>query len=400
MLDNTMLLANRVLKQLVRDRRTIGMIVIIPILITLIFGYAIGGTVEHVPVAIVMDDKGTNVNIVIPNPLNPSTNITIRYLNLGQMINDSLSTDSRVSLQNVSSYQKAIKGVDNSDYTMAIYFSQNFTSNLVTPLLNPLQNTTNSLPEIDIYVDATEPSLVASVVAALQDAINKTTAFFASSTGHSFGIKISENYANGIKNVSTLDVAIPGVIALILNFLVLLFSTLLLVRENTYRTRGRLLASPIRPREIIMGYSIALSILALFMSLSVMIIAVFIFNVTVHGNLIELFICILIFGLSFVFLGVFLSNFARNELQAVQMGPLIAFPSMALSGFLVPVKILPNFLQPFSNIVPMTYGIRLFRGIMLKGYSITDMLPDFIIIVAITVLFLILALISIKPTTE
>ena len=82
------------------------------------------------------------------------------------------------------------------------------------------------------------------------------------------------------------------------------------------------------------------------------------------------------------------------------MGPLIAIPSMAHSGFLVPVKILPNFLQPFSNIVPMTYGIRLFRGIMLKGYSITDMLPDFIIIVAITVLFLILALISIKPTTE
>ncbi len=170
------------------------------------------------------------------------------------------------------------------------------------------------------------------------------------------------------------------------------------MRENTYRTRARLLATPIKPQEIILGYSIALGILALFMSLSVMLISVFIFNVTVHGDLIELFICILIFGLSFVFLGVFLSNFARNELQAVQMGPLIAFPSMALSGFLVPVKVLPSFLQPLSNFVPMTYGIRLFQGIMLKGYSITDMLPDFAAICFIAILFLILALISIKPT--
>lgn len=394
-LNNTMLLANRVLKQLVRDRRTIGMIVIVPILITLIFGYAIGGTVEHVPVAIVMEDTGTP--IIIPN-----TNISLPNVNIGQLIYNYLKNDSRVSLTDASNYQKASEAVNNSVYTMAIYIPENFTKNLITPLLNPSQSSANSYPEIDIFVDDTEPSLVASVVAALQEAINVTTTGLASETGHSFGIRISQDYANGIKNVNTLDVAIPGVIALILNFLVLLFSTLLLVRENTYRTRGRLLASPIRPREIIMGYSIALGILALLMSLSVMIISVFIFNVTVHGNLLELFICILIFGLSFVFLGVFLSNFARNELQAVQMGPLIAFPSMALSGFLVPVKTLPSFLQPFSNIVPMTYGIDLFRGIMLKGYSITDsnMLPDFIIIVTIALLFLVLALISIRPTAE
>ena len=137
------------------------------------------------------------------------------------------------------------------------------------------------------------------------------------------------------------------------------------------------------------------------MSLSVMLISTYVFNVTVQGNMIELFLCILIFGLSFVFLGVFLSNFARNELQAVQMGPLIAFPSMALSGFLVPVKILPEWLQPLSNIVPMTYGIKLFQGIMLKGYNITgnsNMLYDFGVICFIAILFLVLALVSIKPT--
>ena len=394
---NTMILANRVLKQLIRDRRTIVMILVMPILITLIFGYAIGGTVEHVPVAILIEDQGTNVTV--PNPGNPSTNISI-FINLGNKIYSYYKDDVRVTLHNATDYATATKDVDNSKYTVAIDIPANFTADLILPILNPNQGSSSSSPNVKTYVDDTEPSLVASVIAGLQDAINKSTSELSSLTGHNFGVKISQSYANGIKNVNSLDVAIPGVIALILNFLVLLFSTLLLVRENTYRTRARLLASPIKPREIIMGYSIALGILALFMSLSVMLISVYIFNVSVHGNILELFLCILIFGLSFVFLGVFLSNFARNELQAVQMGPLIAFPSMALSGFLVPVKILPSFLQPFVNIVPMYYGINLFRGIMLKGYSILDpsMLPDFLIILGIAVFFLILALISIKPT--
>lgn len=385
---NTLLLGQRVLKQLIRDRRTIVMITIMPILITLIFGFAIGGTVENVPVLIIMDDSSQTIPI----------NSTPTTFNLGNQIYSYLSKDSRVNLENSTNYNQAQKQVDNSDYSMAIFISSNFTFDVLSAL-NPM-STSSTNAQIDIYVDATEPSLIASVVGALQESLNETMGDLASTTGHNFGINIVQDYANGIKDVNSLDVAIPGVIALILNFLVLLFSTLLLVRENTYRTKARLFASPIRPREIIMGYSLALGILALVMSLSVMIISVLIFNVTVQGNIFELFLCILIFGLSFVFLGVFLSNFARNELQAVQMGPLIAFPSMAVSGFLVPVKILPGFLQPFAQIVPMTYGIKLFRGIMLKGYTIADMLPDFTVIVFIALLFLFLALISIKPTAE
>lgn len=382
---NTVLLANRVLKQLIRDRRTIGMILVMPILITLIFGYAIGGTVQNVPVIIVNKDTGFSKNLGVA---------TIDK-NLGNSIYGFMSNDTqhRAALTNGTDFTTAEHKVDQSEYTVAIFIPANFSYDLIAPQFNSSLNVT---AQIQIYIDDSEPSLVASVIASLQDAISNATDHLI--PGHTFGIQIKKYYANNFITVNSLDVAIPGVIALILNFLILLFSTLLLVRENTYRTRARLLATPIKPQEIILGYSIALGILALFMSLSVMLISVFIFNVTVHGDLIELFICILIFGLSFVFLGVFLSNFARNELQAVQMGPLIAFPSMALSGFLVPVKVLPSFLQPLSNFVPMTYGIRLFQGIMLKGYSITDMLPDFAAICFIAILFLILALISIKPT--
>ena len=90
-----------------------------------------------------------------------------------------------------------------------------------------------------------------------------------------------------------------------------------------------------------------------------LIISIGFFGVEARGNLVLLFLAILMYGTTFVCLGAFLSNFARNELQAVQMGPLVAIPSMALSGFLVPIQTLPDWLEPISNIVPLTYGINL-----------------------------------------
>jgi ABC-2 type transport system permease protein len=101
-----------------------------------------------------------------------------------------------------------------------------------------------------------------------------------------------------------------------------------------------------------------------------------------------------------VFLAVFLSNFAENELQAIQFAPLIAFPSMALSGMLVPVKSLPTAAQWISNFVPMTYGIRIFEGIMLKGFSIQQLWLDYIILNLFALVAFILASMTIKDKLD
>ena len=78
------------------------------------------------------------------------------------------------------------------------------------------------------------------------------------------------------------------------------------------------------------------------------------------------------------------------------MAPLIALPSMALSGMLIPVNSFPGWVQTVARFIPMYYGNRVFEGIMLKGYGITDLAPEFIIIGGIALLFLVLALISVK----
>ena len=207
-------------------------------------------------------------------------------------------------------------------------------------------------------------------------------------------------YANDGTDLSGLDVAVPSVIAFVLNFLILLLMTLLFVRERTYGTRDRLMATPLRPQEHVVGYILTGIILALAEALVIMTIAVVLFGATIRGNTVLLFIAITLFGTTFVCVGAFLSNFARNELQAVQMGPLIALPSMAISGFLVPIETLPDFLQPFSSVVPLTYGIFLFKGIMLKGHGLEELWFEFGMIAAFCLASLALAILTVKETNE
>ena len=115
-----------------------------------------------------------------------------------------------------------------------------------------------------------------------------------------------------------------------------------------------------------------------------------------QGNVFLLIFAALLFGIAHIFLAVFLSNFAQNELQAIQFAPLTAIPSMALGGMIIPIVSLPAWLQPVSYIVPLTYGINLFEGIMLKGWGFKELWIDFTVVAGMCLLFFVLAVITVR----
>jgi ABC-2 type transport system permease protein len=121
-----------------------------------------------------------------------------------------------------------------------------------------------------------------------------------------------------------------------------------------------------------------------------------VFGAIVRGNVLLLFFGAVLYALAHVFLAVFLANFAKNELQAVQMGPLIALPSMALSGMLIPVTSFPTWVQALAKLVPMYYGNRIFEGIMLKGYGLSELWSEFAVIGGVALVFLVLAMTTVK----
>jgi ABC-2 type transport system permease protein len=386
----------RVLKQISRDRRTLGMMIIMPAVIMLIFGFALGGQVKNVPILVDNQDTGYSF------PSSPSTMVSLHF---GDNITTALQGDDRVKVT-MGSLDQGRLGVDNGTYFAAIVIPANFSQTLLlvmttqnqqlignvtipTILKQPLSaNATIENATIPIYLDGTKPQNEASILGAIQNALQ-------SSFGRS-GVSIDKQFAFGNVEYSGLDVSIPSVMAFVLTFLVLLISLIIVSRENTTGVLSRLYTTPLSAIERLLGYSVALLVLGMVMVGVILAIGIGVFGAVVQGNFGLLFFGAVLYALAHVFLAVFLSNFARNELQAVQMAPLIALPSMALSGMLIPVNSFPDWVQTIARFVPMYYGNRLFEGIMLKGYGIGDLAPEFLIIGGIAALFFVLAAATVK----
>ncbi|MFX1574589.1 MAG: ABC transporter permease [Promethearchaeota archaeon] len=371
--NRVFLIARRVLRQISRDRRTFGMIIIMPITIMLIFGFALGGDIKNIP--ILVDDKDRAYTAMIA----PGVNETFSF---GENITTALKNDDRVHY-NVGNFLNNKKNVDNGKYYAAIYIPSNFSESIYNKTQGNQINVT-----IFLYIDATKPSIKATILVAIQDAMQ-------SALGNK-GITIDEEFAFGGVKFSGLDTSIPSVIAFVITFLILLISLLTIKRESIGGTEERLYATPLRASERLVGYTIALTILALIMVTAILLISILLFGAIIQGDIILLVIMLSLFSLLHVLLAVFLSNFAKNELQAIQIAPLIALPSMALSGLLVPVNSFPFFVQIIARFIPLYYGNRIFEGIMLKGWNITQLWPDVLIISLMALIFLVLAMFTVR----
>ncbi|MFX1594540.1 MAG: ABC transporter permease [Promethearchaeota archaeon] len=367
------LITRRVLRQISRDRRTFGMIIIMPIIVMLIFGFALGGDIKNIPILVDDEDIGYTGMIA------PGVNETFYF---GENITSALRKDDRVHY-NAGNFLNNKKNVDDGQYYAAIFIPSNFSESIYNKTQGDQINVT-----IFLYIDATKPSIKATILVALQDAMQSALG--------SKGIIIDEKFAFGGVEFTGLDTSIPSVIAFVISFLILLISLLTIKRESLGGTEERLYATPLRSSERLVGYTFALTILALIMVTAILIISIVLFGVIIQGDIILLVIMLSLFSLLHVLLAVFLSNFAKNELQAIQIAPLIALPSMALSGLLVPVNSFPFFVQVIAKFIPLYYGNRIFEGIMLKGWNIIQLWPDILIITIMALIFLVLAIFTVK----
>ena len=362
----------RVLKQISRDRRTLGMMIMMPAVIMLIFGFALGGEVKNIPILIDNQDSGFSTAF---------DSISVN-LYAGEQIVSFLQADSRVRVE-VGSYRLGVSGVDDGTYSASILIPTNFSQSVFLGSEGQIVSYSFLL-----YIDGTKPPIETSIIVALQNALQGVAG--------SRSVNLDKQYAFGGTKFSGLDVSVPSVMAFVLAFLVLLISLVIVSRETTSGTLPRLFTTPLSAIERLLGYSIALLLLSLIMVGVILGIGIGVFGVIVRGSLLLLFSGAVLYALAHVFLAVFLANFAKNELQAVQMAPLIALPSMALSGMLVPVNSFPDWIQILAKLVPMYYGNRIFEGIMLRGYGLSELWLEFIIIGVVALIFLVLAVTTVR----
>jgi ABC-2 type transport system permease protein len=373
------LIAIRLWKQLLRDRRTLALVLIIPIFYVVIFGMAFGGEIENVPIVII--NKDSEALVIIP----PLT--VLEVPSIGEEVLENLERSSKVDVNPINDgFEVAKELVKDKEYIAAILIPENFTFNLVSPFGENIS--------IELYLDNSNPQVGLTVLQALQEAFQDAAAEFRSNLGFNIG------YAYG-EGLRTIDYFAPAVIGLGVFFLSFILILMNLIEERKKGTLPLVLQCPFDKGQIIMGYLGAFSILSLIQTTLVIVTANLVYQVSFGTNIwhyISLYITAVLLGWTSLVLGIFCSSFARSEFQAVQFIPLVLFPAIFLSGIIIPLIQIPEIFRWLSLIFPLTYGVHLLQRIAIEGYILEPLNLDLIAMFLFFILFLFGSRLTLKET--
>jgi ABC-2 type transport system permease protein len=250
---------------------------------------------------------------------------------------------------------------------------------IVVPASAPADILAGHGPTITVITPGVSPTSEATYIGQLQQAVRGALGAAAPTIDH--------QTVYGNPDAGFLDTFAPALVGFLVFFLVFVLTGISFLRERVGGTLERLLATPVRRSEIAVGYSAGFTFFAtlqsivvltfLLMSVTVPAIGPFSsFNIGLGvynaGSPWLAFVITFLLGLVAVNLGIFLSTFARTELQIVQFIPIVVVPQALLAGIIWPVDSLPGILQPIAHLLPMTYGIEGLREILVKGADLSS----------------------------
>jgi ABC-2 type transport system permease protein len=321
-------ITTRLLEQFRHDRRTLALMFGAPLIILALLGYLLRGGGSVPAMGIVNQDSGP----------------------LGGIVVSSLERSSLVSATEMPQSQ-ADQKLHSSEIAGYVLLPSNFSSQM-----QQARRIT-----IDVRLEGSQPGLSQSIV----QAVTQSFTALAGQAGVRFAIDRSFLY--GGENFDTLDYFGAAFIGLVVFFLVFVITIVAFLRERSQGTLERLMASPLRRPEIVLGYMLGFTLLALIQAIEVLAFCLLVLHVHNSGNVALIFTLEALMAIVAVNLGIFLSMFARTEFEAVQFIPLVIVPQVLLSGIIFPVSTEPGPLQVLSRVLPLTYAVAGMRDIMIKG---------------------------------
>ncbi len=327
-------ITRRLLQQFRRDRRTLALLFVGPIVILGLLGYLIRGSSSSPSVGIANEDQGP-IGATVAAALAQSKVISTTAIN---------ASDGDAKLK---------------DGSLAAY--------IVLPSgFSSLAQAGTIAPEV--HLEGSQPGTTAPVIQALQQALISVAT---QAPGQGVHVQPRITYLHGGPDFDTLDYFGAAFIGLIVFFLVFVVTIVSFLNERSQGTLERLMASPLRRGEIVLGYMLGFTVLALVQSVEVLVFALAVLKVHNEGNVALIFGIEALMAIGAVNLGIFLSMFARTEFQAVQFIPLVIVPQFLLSGILFPVSSEPKPLQVLSDVLPLTYAVNGLRDVMVKGADLS-----------------------------
>ncbi|ENZ75138.1 MULTISPECIES: ABC transporter permease [Ralstonia] len=357
--------------QLRRDRVTFAMMIGIPIMQLILFGFAINADPRHLLTGVIAADQSEFTRSFLASMRNSD------YFDLATTLTD--ETAGREALA---------KG----QLQFVVSIPPDFTRKLVR----------GEKPSLLVEADATDPAATGLAVASLsqlvQGVVSKdmkgalsSLAGGAGTNGAAppFDVRIHKLYnPEGITQYNI----IPGLMGTILTMTMVMMTGLAMTRERERGTMENLLATPVHPLEVMTGKIVPYIFIGLVQVTIILLMAFFVFHVPFVGSVWMVYVSALLFIVASLTVGITLSSLAQNQLQATQLTFFYFLPNILLSGFMFPFVGMPKWAQVIGNLLPMTYFNRLTRGILLKGNGWFELWPSIWPLMVFTVVVLGVAL--------
>lgn len=355
--------------QLRRDRRTMAMIVVIPIIEMSVFGYALGTDIK-------------NVSMVVWDACNTAES--------RQLIESFRQTEFFSINFYATDYADITKRIDSGEAKVALVIPPDYSRHLQRK--EPVA--------VQFFTDGSEPTAgIESLANANLIVQAKGVELMSKEQLSEIALPVSLQprvWYNPAMQSSIFY--LPGLVGLILQMLTVMLTAFAIVRERENGTIEQLNVTPLRRGELIVGKLIPYIIIAYAQVILVLTTAVLVFGMQIQGNLLLLLSLTSLFLMFSLGIGLFISTISHTQFQAMQASVMILLPSIILSGFVFPVESMPKLAQWISAMLPLTYFLRIVRGIVVKGIGMEYLWQDTIILAAMGVFTIIMASSRVRKT--
>lgn len=357
--------------QMRRDRITFAMMIGLPIVQLMLFGFAINADPRHLPTLVEMADNGPLSRAVVAGMRNSG------YF------------DFRGPVAGVAAGEEALR---RGEANFVVVIPRNFERDVVRGLA----------PEILVAADASDPSATGGAVAALSGivsvAISETLEGpLRAGEAQPFSVVVHREYNPEGKTSTNI---VPGLLAIILSMTMVMITAVAIVKESERGTMEMLIATPVRPLEVMLGKILPYVFVGYVQTLVFLLAARVVFNVPFEGSPLAFFVGFNLFIIVNLALGFLISTAARNQMQAMQLSFFTILPSILLSGFMFPFAGMPGWAQFIGMGVPATHFLLIVRKVMLKGGELGDVTQELGALGIILVVISIVAMLRYRQTLD
>jgi ABC-2 type transport system permease protein len=345
--------------QMRRDRLTLGIMVGLPVVQLLLFGYAIQTDVRNLP-TVVLDQSRTP----------ESRDIVAAFQNTGNF-RIVAHVDDRPALD---------RAIDRGDAQAGIVIPYDF----------PRRLARGTTARVQVIVDAADPlASQAAIGAAVGVAEARNLALLTRAAGRSavpLEARVRPRYNPGLRSPNYI---VPGLVGVILTITMVLITAMAIVRERERGTLEQLIVTPVTKTELMLGKIMPYVGVGLVQMTAVLVLGRFVFAVPLAGNVLLLYAIALVFVVASLSFGLFISTLVRTQQQAMQVAFFFVLPNILLSGFMFPRQAMPLFFQWIGLALPLTHFLKVLRGILLKGVGLEALWPQVAVLLGFAVVMIV-----------